>query len=202
MLQVLNRRQQIETELINLKVERPKEDSTVSQPVVLTPPPRKDSIANRPKNNVVIAPKQPVDTSARKPVVQPKPASAFKFDAGVKHDAVIILEKVDPLFATEVKNAFGRFNNNYYYNQTFQISLNDFDTDRKLVRVSGFNNAQEAVDYVLKAKSLAANEILPWLTKEKYSFSIISQQNLDILMENKDLARYRQFLDQNLPVKF
>ncbi|MFL5772728.1 MAG: tetratricopeptide repeat protein, partial [Flavisolibacter sp.] len=204
MLQVLNRRQQIETELTNLKIEKPAEDSTISQPVVQAPAPRRDTIAIAPppKNNVVITPKQPVDTSARKPVVQPKAASVFTFDAGVKHYGVIILDKVDPLFANEVKNAFGRFNRDYYYNQTFDISMREFDADRKMVLVGGFNNAQEAVDYMLKAKSLAANEILPWLTKEKYSFSIISQKNLDILMENKDLARYRQFLDQNLPVKF
>jgi hypothetical protein len=115
---------------------------------------------------------------------------------------MIILDKVDQLFANEVKNAFGRFNRDYYYNQTFQISMRDFDADKRLVFVSGFNNAQEAVDYVLKAKSIAASEILPWLSRDKYSFSIMSAPNLDILMENKDLARYRQFLDQNLPVKF
>jgi hypothetical protein len=43
---------------------------------------------------------------------------------------------------------------------------------------------------------------MPWLAREKYAFSIMSAPNLDILMENKDLVRYSQFLDQNLPVKF
>ncbi len=203
LLQVLNRRTQIENELTALHIEKPGEDSSVVTPVVLAPSPtRKDSVTARPKKDLVLQPRQPVDTTAKKAIVQPKPASIYKFDAAAKHQAVIVLDKVDKLFANEVASAMGRFNRDYYYNQTFQISLRDLDADKKLVLVSGFANAQEAVDYVLKAKSLAANEIMPWLTRDKYSFSILSAQNLEVLMENKDLVRYRQFLDQNLPVKF
>jgi hypothetical protein len=43
---------------------------------------------------------------------------------------------------------------------------------------------------------------MPWLKKEKYTFTIISEGNLPLLQEKQDLDAYQKFLDQNLPVKF
>jgi hypothetical protein len=77
----------------------------------------------------------------------------------------------------------------------------DLDSVHKLLLVGNFDNAQKAIDYVLKAKKLAPNEIVPWLKPEKYSFSIISSNNLEVLQNLKDLNQYRKFLEQNLPGK-
>jgi hypothetical protein len=43
---------------------------------------------------------------------------------------------------------------------------------------------------------------MPWLKAEHYSFSIITDDNLPVLLEKKDLEQYRKFLVQNLPGKF
>ena len=72
----------------------------------------------------------------------------------MKHYAVIILDKVDPMFVNEVKNAFNRYHQEKYYNQTFNLSVRDLDADKKLLLVDGFANAQEAIDYVVKTKKL------------------------------------------------
>lgn len=206
MIDVLNRRAQIEAELNSLQVQRPPEDSVVRQPVVINPPPlpvRKDSIITQQKKPVVVdAPKQPVDTTAKKAIVQPKPVSVYTFQPAVKHYVMVVMDKVDPLFVNEVKNAFGRFNRDKYYYQTFQLNISEFDADRKLLLIGDFANAQEAVDYALKAKSLAASEILPWLKADKYYIYIMSDHNLEVLNARKDLGQYKQFLDQNLPGKF
>ena len=147
-------------------------------------------------------PNQPSDVAARKALVQKKAASGYTFDPAAKHYTMIILDKVDPLFVNEAKNAFSRYNLENYYNQTFQITVSDLDSTRKLLLIGDFTNAQDAVDYAMKAKRNAPNEIVPWLKPEKYSFWIMTDSNLEVLKNNKDLALYRKFLDQNLPGKF
>lgn len=202
LLSVLNRRKQIEEELSKWQIQRPKEDTAVQQqPVVQTiSPVKKDTIQKQPKKNVVINVPKKIDTATKKPLVQ-KPASVYKFDAAAKHYVMIVLTKVDPMFANEVKNAFFRYNRETYYNQTFDISMRDLDADRKLLLIAGFNNVQEAIDYFQKTKRIAPNEIIPWLKPDKYFFSIMTDTNLSILLEKKDLNEYKQFLDQNLPGK-
>ena len=215
MLDVLNRRAQIEDELTRLQIERPKEDTVITQapptptiaqqPVTPVPMPRRDSVIRQPqKPAVTIVPKPslPVDTTARKPLVKPAPASVYKFEPDRNHQVMIILDKVDPLFVNEVKGAFNRFNQEKYYNQTFTISISDLDADRKLVLIGNFNTAVEAIDYVQRVKRLAPTEIIPWLKGDKYAFTIMTPYNLDILLQKKDLKQYQQFLDQNLPGKF
>ena len=61
---------------------------------------------------------------------------------------------------------------------------------------------QEAVDYVEKTRPKTATEIIPWLKGGKYTFSIITDKNLELLKANKDLENYKSFLNQNLPGKF
>jgi hypothetical protein len=202
LIDVLNRRREIEDELNRYQIVTPQKDTVAKDVVVIIPPIKKDTIATAPKNDMVIAPPKPiVDTAVKRPIVQPKPASVYKFDAGMKHYAMIILDKVDPLFVNEVKNAFNRYNKVTYYNQTYDINVVDFDADQKLVLIGNFANAQEVVDYIQKSKRIAANEIIPWLKSDKYSFSIMTDSNLAILLEKKDLGQYKQFLDQNLPGK-
>ena len=202
MIDVLNRRHEIEAELSRYQMVTPQKDTVVKEDVVFVPPIKKDTIARAPKNDMVIIPPKPIiDTSAKKPIVQPKPSSVYKFDAGMKHYAMIILDKVDPMFVNEVKNAFNRYNKEIYYNQTFDINIVEFDSDRKFLLIGSFANAQEVVDYIQKSKRIAANEIIPWLKADKYSFSIMTDSNLTILQEKKDLNQYKQFLDQNLPGK-
>jgi exonuclease III len=106
------------------------------------------------------------------------------------------------VFSGETKNAFARFNREKYYNQTLPVNSVDLDSTHKLVLVGEFNSAQEALDYMQQAKRLAPREIIPWLKPEKYSFSILSQNNLEVLQNLKDLEQYRKFLEQNLPGKF
>ena len=65
-----------------------------------------------------------------------------------------------------------------------------------------FPNVQAVIDYLQKAKPVAASEIMPWLKADKYTFTLISADNLKILQEKADLGAYQKFLDQNLPVKF
>ncbi|HMU47101.1 MAG TPA: hypothetical protein PKC72_12085 [Chitinophagaceae bacterium] len=202
---VLSRRKQIEEELTNLNVTRKQEDTTTTtKPVtqiVNNPTPPKDSTVksqtNPVTNNTNLPPK---DTTTTKPANNP--VSAFTHNPNTSHFVVLVLNKVDPVFVNEAKNAFFRYNRETYYNKTYNLELQQLDDDNRLLVTSAFANAQEALDYVEKARPKTSTEIIPWLKGGKYSFIIISQFNLDILKSSKDMEGYKTFLNQNFPGKF
>jgi len=202
MIDVLGRRKQIEEELTNLKIEEPQPE--VKKQVIIV-----DTVATRPQviKADTAAVKKPVTTFPTKTdsVVTKKtakPMLAFSFNAAAPHYVMIILNKVDVVFGNEAKNAFARYNSEKYYNKTFDLSTIPLDADIKLVLIKPFDNAQAAIDYINQVKPKAASEIIPWLKADKYSFSIITDQNLEVLKSNPDLTAYKLFLDQNLPGKF
>jgi len=202
MINVLGRRKQIEEELTNLKIEEPRPE--VKKQVIIV-----DTVATRPQviKADTAAVKKPLTTLPAKSdtVVTnktAKPILAFSFNAAAPHYVMIILNKVDVVFGNEAKNAFARYNSEKFYNKSFELNTIPLDADNKLVLIKPFDNAQAAVDYINQVKPKAANEIIPWLKPDKYTFSIITDQNLEVLKSNPDLTAYKLFLDQNLPGKF
>jgi hypothetical protein len=83
-----------------------------------------------------------------------------------------------------------------------QAELIEIDADNRLLLISPFTNAAEALLYVDQTKPKTANEIIPWLKGGKYSYSIITDKNLEVLKNSKDIDKYKQFLDKNVPGKF
>ena len=71
-----------------------------------------------------------------------------------------------------------------------------------VVLLGPFSDAAAAMIYVNKVKPQASSTIIPWLKPDKYSFTIISQPNLDILTETKDLPGYKSLIEKVLPGKF
>lgn len=203
MIDVLNRRAEIEDELSRYQMRNQPVDTTsaqvitnpvVNNPVVQTPPPvKKDTVTTQPK--VVTIP--PVNKDS----VVKKPNSIYSFNPSAKHYAVIVLTKVDPLYVNEVKNAYFRFNRERI-GKAFQMNIVSLDAGRNLLLIGDFPNVNDAVTYVQSAKAAAPSEVIPWLKADKYLFSIITDANLPVLLEKKDLEQYRKFLDQNLPGKF
>jgi len=207
---VLQKRVIIENELANLVIERPVEDTVAAvQPPVVE---EKRPVIN--KDTTAIANKQPdqpkipgnaikksaIDSVAVK--VAPPPLAKFDYDPADKHFVLVILNRVDNVFRNEAKNAFGIYNREKYYNKTFDYSTLDIDGENKLLLVGGFDNAQAAIDYLQEAKPVDTTRIMPWLKPEKYSFSIISSRNLEILKTNLKLDEYRKFAEQNWKGKF
>jgi hypothetical protein len=68
--------------------------------------------------------------------------------------------------------------------------------------LKNFDNAPDALDYIQKARKLAQVEIIPWLTADKYSFAMITESNLEILKNTKDVPAYTQYLKQLYPGLF
>ena len=112
------------------------------------------------------------------------------------------MNKIDPVYVNESKNAFARYNRDNYYNKPMNAVLSELDADYKLLLISPFKNATEALDYVEKTKPKASSEIVPWMKAGKYSFIIATEKNLNILTASKDLELYKTFLNQHFPGKF
>lgn len=205
MIEVLARRNQIEEELRNLVIVRPQEDTIVVDDYVPTPAAlRKDSTVIQ-KNNVVInapGPRQRADTGLGKTVIPPPVISSYTYDANAQHYVVLVLNKVDNVFGNEAKNAFNRYNKERYYNLPLTNQLLPLDADNKLLLIGNFSNILQATEYIQKAIPLAPKEIIPWLKADKYSFTIISLQNLEVLKNKPDLGNYKNFLQQNSGLKF
>ncbi|RYY53820.1 MAG: hypothetical protein EOO09_16650 [Chitinophagaceae bacterium] len=167
--------------------------ATKQPPAVVTA--GKDTAAAAPV--VVSSPK--TDTVVAKPPVN---LNSFSFDGASPHYVVLVLSKVDPIFVGEARNAFFRYNRDYYYNKPMNAELSEIDKDNRLLLISPFKTAEEAVAYVDETKPKTASNIIPWLKGGRYFFLIISEKNLGVLKTTKDVEAYRQFLDRNIPGKF
>jgi tetratricopeptide (TPR) repeat protein len=222
MLDVLGRRKEIEEYLVKLKVERPKEDSLGniidSQPVNNQPgipvtrgdekptvvAPATDSIRNTIPQKDSVQQKPPViskkDTVTAKPVVPIK--SSFAADNNAPHYVVIILEKVDPVYIGEARNAFNRYNKQTYYNKPIEVVNQPLNDTTTLVLMSPFENAAAALDYMEKTRKIASTEIVPWMPAGKLNFVVISGANLELLKSTNDLPEYRRFIRLAYPGKF
>jgi len=131
-----------------------------------------------------------------------QPATAFRFNPQGPHCVIIVLHKVDPVYATESRNAFDRYNKENYYNTPIEITNQSLNDSIKLTVMKGFENAATALTYMEKTQAVAATRIIPWLPAGKYSFIIVSEQNLETLKANQDMNAYRSFLNHYYPDNF
>lgn len=175
------------------KVDQPKPDvakidkpvTTPAKPPVLPPPPvKKDSAA-----------------VTKVKVEEPKPL-VLTHNAEQPHYVAIVLDKVDPVYVNEARNAFIRYNREQYSAKGLNVNNQNVNDAYKLVVIGTFPNAGDAMSYIDKTKKLAATEIVPWLPAAKYSFIIVTDNNLQVLMNTKDVNALKQFLNQQYPGKF
>jgi tetratricopeptide (TPR) repeat protein len=129
-------------------------------------------------------------------------AAGFAADADKSQSVMILMNRIDPVYVTETKNAFDGYNRENFYSQALTIDNKALNDSVSLVVISSFANAAEALDYMGKMKALAPRSIVPWLPAGKYSFLIVSPSNLELLMTNKDMQAYKKFLSTAYPGKF
>jgi tetratricopeptide (TPR) repeat protein len=217
LLNVLNKRKQIEDYLTNLKIERPAEDSIVlvnaeappgvqaGTPMLQNPATVKAKPVFANKDSAVVKSatpiKQGVDSSkitAAKTIT----GNVYTHNAAAPQYIALVMDKVDPVYVNEAKNAFARYNREKYYNQPIELQNVVVNDDVKVLVFKQFENAAAAIDYIDRASKLAPIEIIPWLTASKYSFVLISEKNLELLQNNKNIKSYKDFLHKIYPEKF
>ena len=186
MIDVLRRRKEIETYLTNLQITRATEDQ-----VTIT-------------NDPPIVNKQPVTQPVIKDSVKklvPVTNGTFTLSLTSPHYVLMILDKVDPVYVNEAKNALARYNNEKFYGQPIVINKDVLDATRSLLIISSFPDANAALQYYGKIRNDAASE-MSWLPAAKYSFVIITEENLQLLKTNKDITGYKALLNTQYPKRF
>jgi len=210
-LDVLGRRKEIEDYLTQLKIERV-EDSVVAtnakpvQPEKIGNPMQQDTtrllpkkLSNLDSNTTGRKPEIIVkNPTVKKDSVKTNIPTSFTFNVEAKHSVVIVMNKVDPVYVTESRNAFNRYNQQNYSGKPIEITNQLLNDDIKLVVMSGFENAGVALGYMQDVQKVAAKQIVPWLPAGKYSFIIISGDNLEVLKNNQDLEGYKRFQERYL----
>jgi tetratricopeptide (TPR) repeat protein len=201
MIDVLKRRKEIESYLTSLNITRLPEDSVLSfndepqQKIVTQPKPE------QPKKVIIETKKQPVAPTPVPVKPQPLTNGTFTFNADEPQNVIMILDKVDPVYISEARNAFNRYNRENFAAQQLEITKDAIDKDKNILIFSKFSDAAAAIIYADRLKKNAAAEV-SWLPANKYSFLIISDANLQVLKANKDFQGYIKLLNQKYPGKF
>jgi hypothetical protein len=206
-LRVLNERERIENYLRNLKVTRMPEDSIARAANANEQAKRADSALVKPgvvnaktiKDSGQVVLKKPDSAQLRKQALFVSP---FIWSPDKPQSVVLVMTKVDPVYVTESKNAFDRYNRETFYGKNYETSQLALSDTSKMMVIHGFDNAALALAYLDKAGNAAPREIVPWLPVNKYYFIIIDDQNLEILKANKDIQLYKKFLSVYSPDKF
>ena len=206
-LRVLNERERIENYLRTLHVTRMPEDSIARvangnrQPTTANrQPPAKLSVVNPSgKDSSQLAIKKPDSLQLKK---QSLFISPFSWAPDKAQSVVLVMTKVDPVYVTESKNAFDRYNRENFYGKNYETSQLSISDSTKMMIIHGFDNAALALAYLDKTGSAAPREIIPWLPQTKFFFIVIDDDNLEILKSNKDIRLYQKFLSVYAPDKF
>lgn len=200
LIDVLKRRKEIEAYLSSLEITRAPEDDKIliadnktietKKAVAVTP--------SAPK----LAEIKPIKTMQDGAVSLPPSmlSGEFKWQPAKQHNVIMLLDKVDEVYVTEVVNAYKRYNTSNGLN-SISVSKLPLNAQQNMVSFSKFENAEEAILYFEKIKRAAPTQV-SWLQASKYSFFIINDDNLQLLKTNKALDKYKQLLNNQYPGKF
>lgn len=202
LIDVLGRRDSIERYLTQLQVTRVEEEQVIfvdDKPVIKTVIPAAATKPSEVKLTQPVVIKKIVSDSIKVPEVYKN--KNFQLKPESPQYVVMILDKVDGVYINEAKNAFVRYNKGSMETINTTIKRDTIDAQRTILLFSPFENAAAAIKYFDKIKRAAPSEV-SWLQAAKYSFIIISEENLQLLKTNKDITSYKQLLNTNFGNKF
>jgi hypothetical protein len=164
LMDVLERRPEIEAYLRSLEIERAAEDPTIyiedDKPAAQP--------AKAPEKQVVTAPKtpeQPVITAPEPKGADPdKTDGVFTIDEKKVHYVIMVMNKVDGVFQNEAKNAFTRYNREMFNSYQLKIDREVLDNDNVVLVTGSFDQATTALNYFDKVKQAAPKEF-SWLPR-------------------------------------
>ena len=228
MIEVLKRRAEIENYLSKLEITRAKDDEIVvtydklirNDSMLIKSPvssldtnttgikPMSQSVKDNFKPAELPVLKDTVKIAAPPLVVPPVKKGPtvfsngpFTLDTEAPHNVIMLLDKVDGTYVNESKNAFTRYLGESFRGEAITLVKDAVDKDRALLVFGSFKNAADAYQFLTKLKKAAPDEV-SWLPANKYSFYIITNDNLQLLKINKDFGGYNGLLNKVYPGKF
>jgi len=204
MIEVLGRRKEIEDYLTKLEVTRAKEDEVV----VSVPQPRKsvtlapDSLGTTNFKAPVIEPVK--DTAPKLVIAAPTLPSPYLINPSEPFMVAIVLERIDPAYVNEVLYSFNNSSRKNFNNQPVEVTKKKLRDNLWIVmlRSAEFKNAETALNYINYIKPLAVKEIISWLEATKYSYIILNETNLNLLVQDPNMPLYQKVLKETFPGKF
>jgi len=120
--------------------------------------------------------------------------SMYNFDPSTNHYYIIMVanEKTD---ANRIKFNVSNFNLDYYSFLNFEVSSELLSADYSLITVKKFKNRNMANNYFESVK--IAGEIFEDIDDDAYREFMISIDNYEVFLKDKNLLRYQQFFNDN-----
>jgi hypothetical protein len=152
----------------------------------------KPSITNKPA----------ADSTRIKPLKDTKVEMAYVYNANEPYVVLMVFDKVDPVYISESKIAFQRYNNSAHTTETIRINIYEGTPDEySWLDLGPYPDVASVLGYFDELKA-NAKQIVPWLPAAKYQFLVISEQNLELLKTRKNLEEYKLFIRQYIKDKF
>lgn len=150
---------------------------------------------------ITIGNKPGTDTTRIKPVKDVKFETAYIYTANEPYAVLMYFDEVDPIYISESKNAFQRYNSTNHSGEGIAIHLFEGDKDLSFMHLGAFTEVTATLSYMEELKK-NAKQIVPWLPADKYNFIIISIRNLETLKIRKNMEEYKMFIRQYIKDKF
>lgn len=203
MIDVLKRRAEIEKYLTELQVTREQEDTMI---VMEGKKVTEVAVNNAP---VTQQPSKPFVVAAPKPaIVLPAQNDNSKFVSGQfvlepdkQHYVAMFFDNVDFVYVREAKTALERYNKNYFADSKIVVTRDALGPGQNVLLFAPFTDMVSALSFLDKIKKGAPSE-MPWLQANKYYFLPITDKNLQVLKENKNIQQYKDLLNNNLGKRF
>lgn len=149
----------------------------------------------------IIGNKPGMDTTTIKPLKEGKIEMAYVYNATDPYTVLMYFDEVDPVYLTEARTAYQRYNSSSFGGQNIPLKIYEGDKDNTWMEMGLFSDVTTALGYMEEWKK-NARQIVPWLPELKYNFVIISDRNLEMLKTRKNMEEYKTFLRQYIKDKF
>ncbi len=198
MIDVLRRRKEIVAYLTNLEVTRAEEDERIVVSDNFIKPKAQQAQTTIQAKPATTLPQAVATVKTDSTLVTPERLirEDFVLEPNALHYVAMVLDKVDIVYVNEAARALQRYNGESYYTKTLKVDKDTISTEKALVLVGSFTDADAAFKYYQKIRIAAPREV-SWLPAEKYSFIILSENNLPVLKKNKNLTGYLKLLNSN-----
>lgn len=150
---------------------------------------------------VSIGNKPATDTTRIKPLKEGKIEMAYVYTPTEPYVVMMYFNAVDPIYISESRNAFLRYNSTNHTSENISINMYEGDKDLSYMDLGTFTDVTATLSYMDELKK-NAKQIVPWLPADKYNFIIISIRNLEMLKTRRNMEEYRLFIRQYIKDKF
>ena len=144
------------------------------------------------KRELQLATTAKTDATTDKPGDQAKPSVIYNQPRG-QHIFLAIVPKQSPL--NQLKFNLVSFNVDNYIDLNLNVANRELTEFIELITVEPLTNQKEAMDYFQKAT--AEQGLMGNLSSSDYTLTVISRENLEILLKDKSVAEYLNFFKAN-----